>query len=120
MNESKPQSYLVKGAVHKIGDVIEVSDSFKKRQLVIVTEDRYPQYLNTQLVQDKVSLLDNLKKGDIVELNINLRGREWPDPKSGELKYFNTLDVWTLVKLEDAPTTSVEGPNELGPNDLPF
>ena len=114
MND-KVNSYLVTGLVHKVGEVVNVSDSFKKRQLVIVTEDRYPQYLNTQLVQDKVNLLDNLKKGDKVELNINLRGREWPDPKTGENKYFNTLDVWTLVKLEDAPTTSVEDST-----DLPF
>ena len=86
MNE-KVNSYLVTGAVHKVGEVVNVSDSFKKRQLVIVTEERYPQYLNTQLTQDKVELLDNLKVGD----------------------------VWTLVKLEDAPNTTVEGPT-----DLPF
>lgn len=114
MNE-KVNSYLVTGTVHVIGEVKNVSDTFKKRQLVIVTEDRYPQYLNTQLVQDKVNLLDNLKKGDKVELNINVRGKEWPDPATGENKYFNTLDVWTLVKLEDAPTTSVEDST-----DLPF
>lgn len=120
MNE-KTNSYLVTGLVHKVGEVVNVSDSFKKRQLVILTEDRYPQYLNTQLVQDKVNLLDNLKKGDKVELNINLRGREWPDPKTGENKYFNTLDVWTLKVISESsnePTdlnTAVEGPT-----DLPF
>lgn len=114
MNQ-KVNSYLVTGLVHKVGEVVNVSDSFKKRQLVIVTEDRYPQYLNTQLTQDKVELLDNLNVGDKVELNINVRGREWADPKSGELKYFNSLEVWTLVKLEDAPNTTIEGPT-----DLPF
>lgn len=115
MNEKKTNSYFVTGAVHKIGEVKNVSDSFKKRQLVIVTAERYPQYLNTELTQDKVDLLDSLKIGDKVELNINVRGREWLDPATGENKYFNSLDVWTLVKLEDAPTTSVEDST-----DLPF
>ena len=107
----------VTGLVEKIGDVMEVNDSFKKRQLVIVTEDRYPQYLNTQLIQDKVELADKLKVGDKVELNINLRGREWTDPKTGEVKYFNTLDVWTLVVLEEAK--EVEATNDKS-EDLPF
>lgn len=120
MNQ-KVNSYLVTGLVHKVGKVVNVSDSFKKRQLVIVTEDRYPQYLNTELTQDKVELLDNLNVGDKVELNINVRGREWPDPATGENKYFNTLDVWTLKVISEsnkAPTdlnTTIEGPT-----DLPF
>jgi hypothetical protein len=40
-------------------------------------------------------LADNLKVGDVVEAAYNLRGREWTDPK-GVVKYFNTLEIWSM------------------------
>jgi single-stranded DNA-binding protein len=33
--------------------------------------------------------------GDQVSIEFSLRGREWRSP-SGEVKYFNSLDVWRL------------------------
>ena len=113
-------SYTVSGAVEKIGALIEVNSTFKKQQLVIVTEDRYPQYLNTQLTQDNVDLLQNLKLGDKVELKINVRGRQWTDPKSGEVKYINSLEVWTLVILSEAPKEDIKTTLDESKDDLPF
>ena len=48
-----------------------------------------------QLTGDRCSQLDEHKVGDEVRIEFSLRGREWRSPQ-GELKYFNSLDVWKL------------------------
>ena len=86
----------VKGKVHFIGQTKQVSEKFQTREIVIVTDEKFPQYIPCQLSQDKVSLADNLKIGEIVEASYNLRGREWKNAQ-GESKYFLTLEIWTMV-----------------------
>jgi len=45
--------------------------------------------------------LDSFQVGDEVRLEFNLRGREWKNPQ-GEIKYFNSLDVWRIEPARDA------------------
>lgn len=90
-------SYTLKGKVKVVGEVQQISDSFKKREFVITDEsDQYPQDILFQAVQDRTGLLDNVKVGDSVEVSFNLRGREWTSPKDGVVKYFNSLDAWKI------------------------
>ena len=56
----------VKGRVHSVGQTRQVSEKFQTREIVIVTDDKFPQYIPCQLSQDKVSLADNLKIGEAV------------------------------------------------------
>lgn len=84
-----------KGNVKHIGQTEQVSEKFKKRDLVVTIEGQYPQHITVQATQDKVVMFDNLLPGDSVTCYINLRGREWVDAK-GVAKYFNTLECWKL------------------------
>ena len=84
------------GTIHHIGQTQIVSDKFQKREFVIQTDDKYPQFISMQTTNDKCSLLDNLKFGDAVECMINLRGREWIDPKTSAKRYFNTIECWSM------------------------
>ncbi len=86
---------IVKGKIYKIGGTQKISEKFSKREFVIETDDKYPQKILLQLSQDKCNLIDVFNVGQEVEASINLRGREWIDPK-GVAKYFNTLEVWKL------------------------
>ena len=92
----------IKGTVKLVGETVEVSEKFKKRELVItVPDDKYPQHITMQATQDKVSMLDNLPEGTEVTAHINIRGREWTSPQ-GEVKHFNTIEVWKL-DVDDVP-----------------
>lgn len=71
------------------------SNNFQKRELVITTEEQYPQHILIEFVQDKCTLLDNFREGQSASIGINLRGREWVSP-SGETKYFNTVQGWKI------------------------
>jgi len=73
-----------------------VSDKFQKREFVLTDESsQYPQDILFQLSQDKVTLIDKVQEGEVITAHFNLRGREWANPQ-GEVKYFNTLDVWRV------------------------
>jgi len=107
------------------------SNGFRKREMVITTEEQYPQHIMVEFVQDKTDLLSNFKAGQTVKISINLRGREWVNPE-GETKYFNSIQGWRIENLEAAasqdmppipPADAFEPAtdfNEEDHDDLPF
>lgn len=83
------------GKIISIGEVVKVSEKFQKLEFVVETEDQYPQKLQLQFTQDKVDLMKFYKVGSVVDVNVNIRGREWIDP-NGVAKYFMSLDAWSI------------------------
>jgi hypothetical protein len=77
------------------------SNGFRKRELVITTEEQYPQHILVEFVQDKTDLLNQYSVGQDVKVSINLRGREWVNPQ-GETKYFNSIQGWRIESLQPA------------------
>ena len=122
----------VTGKVKVVNAEQQVSASFKKRELVVATEEQYPQFISINFVQDKCDLLNNYNVGEAVKVSINLRGREWVSPQ-GETKYFNDIQGWRIEKIqaETPATTAVPMPpaeafapatdfNDEEHDDLPF
>lgn len=124
----------ISGKVKVINPVQQISESFKKRELVITTEEQYPQHIMIEFTQAKVDDLNTIQIGDAVKVSINLRGREWTNPQ-GETKYFNSIQGWRIEKLQtEAPATAQSMPpmpaadafepatnlNEEEHDDLPF
>ena len=106
------------------------SNGFRKRELVVTTEEQYPQMILIEFIQDKCDLLDSYSIGQDVTVSINLRGREWVNPQ-GETKYFNSIQGWRIEAAQSqnagAPpamdsfeTTSAPSATSNEPDDLPF
>lgn len=121
--------YTLKGEIKVINDVQQISDSFKKREFVVLdASGQYPQTILFQTVQDRCELLDNFKLGDNVEVTFFLRGREWTNPKDGQVRYFNSLDAWKIDPISgdgggSGGTTSADNAETFvaeGDDDLPF
>ena len=89
----------VLGKVKFIGAEQTVSASFKKREIVVTTDEQYPQHISIEFQQDKTDLLNSYAVGEPVKVSINLRGREWVSPQ-GETKYFNTITGWRIEKTQ--------------------
>tara|TARA_B100001250_G_scaffold40694_1_gene32261 strand:+ start:460 stop:843 length:384 start_codon:yes stop_codon:yes gene_type:complete len=75
------------------------SNGFRKREIVITTQEQYPQNIIIEFVQDKCELLDSYRIGQDVRIGINLRGREWVNPE-GQTKYFNSIQGWRIDQLD--------------------
>ena len=106
----------VEGVLTKVGEVQQVSDKFKKREVWIQTNDQYPQDLSIQLSQEKADMF-NQKVGDSVRLDINLRGRKWTN-KEGKEMVFNTIECWKWEALSVNPQTTESQVVE--DDDVPF
>ncbi len=98
------------GKLHTIFETKQVSEKFSKREFVVTMSDnpKYPQVVLFQLTGDRCTQLDGLSVGDEVRIEFSLRGREWKNPQ-GELKYFNSLDVWKIEPARGAASTGRRG-----------
>lgn len=112
---SDRKEWSLEGELYFKGETQQVSERFRKRDLVIKYEDNpmYPQYLSFQLVQDRCELLDKFELGNMMKVDFNLRGREWAAP-DGTKKYFNTLEAWRLNISQTQTIPPVQGA------DVPF
>jgi hypothetical protein len=112
------------GKVKVINSAIAVNAEFTKRELVITTEEQYPQTILIEFHQDKTDLLNAVKVGEAVTVGINIRGRLWVSPQ-GENKYFNTITGWRITKVteglnETAPFKQATSELDAQADDLPF
>lgn len=122
----------VQGRIKLIGETKEFgANGFRKREVVITTEEKYPQHILVEFTQDKTELLSSYQVGQQVKVSINLRGREWLSPQ-GETKYFNSIQGWRIESVEqltqdDIPPVppvdafeTADDINEDDHDDLPF
>ncbi|MDO7136863.1 MULTISPECIES: DUF3127 domain-containing protein [Algibacter] len=90
----------VQGRVKMVGETQTFGgNGFRKREIVVTTEEQYPQHIMVEFVQDKTDLLNSYKEGQQVKISINLRGREWVNPQ-GETKYFNSIQGWRIEAVQ--------------------
>ena len=121
----------VTGKIKKIDETKTFgSNGFRKRELVVTTNEQYPQMILIEFVQDKCDLLNNFNIDDDVKVSINLRGREWINPK-GEAVYFNSVQGWRIERAQEeassiappVPAMETFEPSDNSdnePDDLPF
>jgi hypothetical protein len=80
-------------------DTIQVSEAFSKREFVLtVVDGAFSNDILIQLTKDKVTLINDINIGDLLEVEVNLKGKEWTSP-SGEVKYFNSIECWKITKI---------------------
>ena len=92
----------IKGKAHYVSDIINVTDSFRKRELVVEFSEnpQYPEFVKFEAIQDRCALMDNVKVGDDVEVFFNLKGREWTNKQGEKVSvFFNKVlhvpELWT-------------------------
>ena len=100
----------ISGKVKVLGAEQQVSPTFKKRELVVTTDEQYPQHIMIEFIQDKTDLLNNLAVGEDVKVSINISGREWVSPQN-ETKYFNSIKGWRVEKMQaSTPAAAAQMP----------
>lgn len=121
----------ITGRIKKVFETQNVTASFKKRELVVTTQEQYPQDIIIEFTQDKTDALNAYQPGDEVKVSINIRGREWINPE-GVAKYFNSIQGWRIENLAQVASQSNAGaPTDFAPapavdfgssedDDLPF
>jgi len=117
----------ITGKIKVLNEIQNIGNNgFRKREVVITTEEQYPQYILVEFIQDKCDLLNGFVVGQEVKISINLRGREWINPE-GVVKYFNAIQGWRIELLNSQETISENLPEleqvsfiDEDDSDLPF
>ena len=113
----------IKGKLVEIFDTVQITETFKKREFIIQDNKNpeYPEFVKVELIQDKVSLLDDLKVGDEINVLINIKGRKWED-KEENIKYFNSIQGWKIETENEGinQENSEDEINQDSDEDLPF
>jgi single-strand DNA-binding protein len=126
--------FTITGEIKEIFPEQQINERFKKREFVLTVADgSFTQQILFQLIQDKCGLISSYKPGDRIKVNFNLKGREWKDNKTGNIKYFNSIEAWriereggnessskTSQEPKPIPTPEVPPPGPLSDDDLPF
>ena len=111
----------VQGTIKVLGETKTFgAKGFRKRDVVVTTDEQYPQDILIEFVQDKCDILNKYAVGQSVKVGINLRGREWVSPQ-GEVKYFNSVQGWRIDATPSLGSKAeVVAEVEQDNGDLPF
>lgn len=115
-------SFEVSGSLILKEDTVDITASFKKREFVIeVVNERnndWNDFIKFQLTQDRCSLIDSVKEGDLIKVSFNLRGRKWE--KDGKVNYFTNLEAWRVESAgAPVPPAQETAPPQFTETDIP-
>lgn len=138
--------FEMKGTVHQVMDTQQITDKFKKRELILFVENtnkpEYSDYIKFEAIQNKCSDLDSLKPGMDVDIKFFIGGRK-VEKEGKDTMYFTSLKIADFaiqqgekpqsnnVGVEvtnDVPSETVQPPQmsegdfggDNGEDDLPF
>ncbi len=123
---SKSTVYEAEGPIYFIGETVQVTEKFRKREFVLTLDgdSKYPQLVPMTLTGDNCARLDEFREGEHVKVAFNLRGREWT--KNGATKFFGENAAFKVDLVGGKVTRPTQGPpvpsGSAGNNDddLPF
>lgn len=115
----------ITGRIRKITPVQEITGksgkTFAKRTLVLdaarydthTGEKKYDNYPSFEFSGEAMNILDNFNEGDAVTVSYDINGREFEDPNTHEVKYFNTIRGYKVElygeRNEAAPAPQPQG-----------
>lgn len=119
-------SYEIQGTLVSRKQKEQITEKFAKQEFVIVTDETYPQHILMQCVNDKCSLLDSLKKNDVIKVSFNLNGKPYKD-KQGNERVMTNINAYKIEKLgtqteqpQSTPPKTQAPPPQSDVDDLPF
>ncbi|HET8885587.1 MAG TPA: DUF3127 domain-containing protein [Salinimicrobium sp.] len=88
---------VVVGQITNIGEVQEISESFKKQDVIVRTVEEYPNHYKIEFANGNVDLLANWEEGANVKISCNVRGKLYTK-ESGESDVFMSLKAWKIER----------------------
>lgn len=112
----------ITGSIRKIAPVQEITgksgNTFAKRILVLdaarydthTGEKKFDNYPSFEFSGDAMKQLDNYKEGDYVTVSYDINGREFEDPKTHEVRYFNSIRGYKVERYGDVEAKTQQAP----------
>lgn len=98
-------SYEISGILVEKKAVQKISEVFSKREFTIEHKETsqngevYKSFATFELSTANLSKIDNIEAGQPIKVKFNIRGRKWE--KDGAVRYFNSLEAWSISVDKD-------------------
>jgi len=83
----------IQGRIAVIGQPERKTEKLLIQEMVIETQEQYPQLVQIQFMNDRADLIANFDVGEMVEVFFDIRGRKWQE------KYFVSLNGWKIAAV---------------------
>lgn len=99
-------SQTIQGKLKAVGKINKVgaNETHIRKFWLDITNNGYENFAEFQLMNEKCSLVDEIKEGQQIEVYYNINGRTvtYTDKLTGEAKknFFQNLQAWRIVVLE--------------------
>ena len=95
---------MVRGVVHLIEETKTYGQNgFRKRLLVLEQDNgRFTNYIPLDFIQEDCDTVDEVKKGDELEVSYRLSGRKWQRDAASEEKFFLNAEARSFKVLKGA------------------
>jgi len=93
---------------------------WEKQEFIIETDDQYPKKICISIWGDKLSALEKVAEGDILNVFVNIESREYNS------RWYTDIRAWRIDREAEVGMASGPPPDELPPDidspedDLPF
>lgn len=92
--------YTFEGVIKEVFETQEFKNNFKKREIVLETEEDYPQLIKFEFTDENgINKLDDHAAGEKVKIAFLLKGSEWQG------KYFTNLRGVAIALSEEPKST---------------
>jgi hypothetical protein len=110
-------SLVQRGTVIELSAEQKISDKFTKRDIVVRTQDQYPQEVVFEVTNKRLEILDPIGVGDLVDVSFNLEGRLYNGRR------YNNVRAWKVEVVSkgtsSAPVESAPMPTDEVISDVP-
>lgn len=120
----------VRGVVHLIEETKTYGQKGFRKRMVVLEQDKgsFVNYVPVDFTRDACDSVDEMKKGDEVEITYRLNGRRWQKDADSEVKFFINLEALTFEVVGNGATSSSspgarsanDAFDEAGDDDAPF
>ena len=108
--------FTLTGTVESIGDVQQITDRFKKRDLVLFipneSKPEYPNRVAFQATNNRIDSLNSVAPGQQVEIKFFINGKK-VNTRRGEM-VINNLDISEIKTLSQPQGASTQQPQQQG------
>lgn len=111
----------MEGTLKYVSQLQGANTKYPKKTINLEVQDgEYTNVFSIEASGKTLDILDNFSKGQKVKVQINLRGREYTDKNTGELKCFNSLSAWRIEAVGGNKQQAKRNFPEPQNDDVPF
>jgi len=92
--------YNFEGTIKEMFDTVTFDSGFSKREIVLTSDEQYPQEVKFEFIKETIASLDAFAVGESAKIAFAVRGNEYNG------KYFVNLKGISIAKLTGSATTA--------------